>query len=84
MHNVDQHNDTTAEARAVMLQLYDEMSPARKLRIVSQLTIAAHQLALCGLRARHPDESERALFLRLARFRLGDALVDSLYGAGDS
>jgi hypothetical protein len=76
-------DDTSAEAARVQRALYASMTPADKLRRVSELTLAASQLALAGLAARHPGESRQALLLRLARLRLGDDLVDRVYGRRD-
>ena len=44
------------------------------------VTLAANQIALAGLRLRHPDATERELLLVLARLRLGDDLVELVYG----
>lgn len=74
-------DDTSDEARAVMRRLYASMTPAEKLKCMSELTAAACRLSLAGLRSRHPGESESALLLRLARMRLGDALTDRVYGS---
>jgi hypothetical protein len=76
-HDLD---DTSADARAVMRDLYASMTPAEKLTRMRELTLAANQLALAGLAARHPAESRQELLLRLARLRLGDELVDRVYG----
>jgi hypothetical protein len=73
-------DDTSADARAVMRRLYASMSPAEKLKRMSELTLAANQLALAGLRMRYPDEADAELLLRLARTRLGDELTDRVYG----
>ena len=64
-----------------MTALYARMTPAEKLRRVRELTLAVNRLAIAGLRSRHPDDSEAQLRLRLARIRLGDDLVDAVYGA---
>jgi hypothetical protein len=72
--------DTAPHAMEVLVDLYRRMTPAEKLRRVRDLTLAANQLALAGLRSRHPDESEPELLLRLARIRLGDAVVAQAYG----
>ena len=76
-------DDTSPDARRVQHERYASMSPAEKLRLMSELTLAANRLALAGLAARHPGESREQLLLRLARLRLGDDLVDRVYGAGD-
>lgn len=74
-------DDTSDDARAVMRRLYAAMTPAEKLKRMNELTVAANRLALAGLRSRHPEESEGALLLRLARVRLGDDLSDRVYGS---
>ena len=74
-------SDTSPEAMEVLIDLYRRMTPAEKLQRVRDLTLAANQLALAGLRTRHPGESEQELFLRLARIRLGDDLFAKAYGA---
>jgi hypothetical protein len=74
-------DDTAPEAMEVLVEIYRRMTPAEKLSRVQDLTLAANQLALAGLRARHPAESEPELLMRLARIRLGDAIVDEVYGA---
>ena len=73
-------SDTSPDALRLMSSLYARMSPAEKLRRMQQLTLAVNQLALAGLRSRHPTEDEPALLLRLARIRLGDDIVEAVYG----
>jgi hypothetical protein len=67
----------------VQQALYASMTPAEKLRRMSELTLAVNRFALAGLAQRYPDESQQELLLRLARLRLGDELVDRVYGARD-
>jgi len=76
-------DDTSADARRVQQAVYASMTPAEKLKRMTELTLAANQLALAGLAARYPSESRQALLLRLARLRLGADLVDRAYGAQD-
>jgi hypothetical protein len=78
-----QLDDTSADVRTALRELYASMTPAKKLRRMSELTLAASHLALAGLAARHPQESRSELLLRLARLRLGDDLVDRVYGPRD-
>lgn len=78
-----QLDDTSPDARRVQQALYASMTPAEKLRRMSELTLAANRLAFAGLAARYPRESREELLLRLARLRLGDDLVDRVYGARD-
>ncbi|HSH76182.1 MAG TPA: hypothetical protein VLA09_10905 [Longimicrobiales bacterium] len=62
-----------------MDELYLRMTPAEKLDRVRALTLLANRLALAGLRARHPDEPEAGLMMRLARIRLGADLFERAY-----
>lgn len=73
--------DDTIEMRRAMATHYSQMSPEDKLRRVRDLTIAVSRLAMAGLRARHPDETEGQLLLRLARIRLGDDIVNAAYAS---
>ncbi|MFL5613017.1 MAG: hypothetical protein ACJ796_05085 [Gemmatimonadaceae bacterium] len=73
-------NDTSAAAQAAVDRRYAEMSYIEKADCLRAITLAANQMALAGLRLRHPDASEGELLLALARLRLGDALVDLVYG----
>jgi hypothetical protein len=72
-------DDTDPAALEVISTLYARMTAAPKLQRVGDLTEGTARLALAGLRARHPEESVRALLLWLARLRLGDELVDEAY-----
>jgi len=76
-------DDTSTDVRTMLRKLYASMTPGEKLRRMSELTLAANQLSLAGLAARHPQESRRELLPRLARLRLGDDLVDRAYGRRD-
>lgn len=55
------------------------MSPAGKAALVSGLTIAAYDLALAGVRQRHPHATPREQFLRLAVITLGTDLARRVY-----
>ena len=55
------------------------MSPVDKAATVSGLTQAVYELALAGVRHRHPDASPRAQFLRLAIVTLGPELARKAY-----
>ncbi|MGH7699084.1 MAG: hypothetical protein ACREMJ_00970 [Gemmatimonadales bacterium] len=76
--------DTTPEADGVRFARYGGMSPAEKVARTVALTRTACELALAGLRERHPAADERELLLRLAVLRLGTDLVGRAYGWGPS
>lgn len=72
--------DTHPEAEAVMLQLWRAASPARKLAVVLSANRTARELAMTGLRERHPGESPARLRRRLADLWLGPELAAKAYG----
>ena len=69
--------DSDIERRQV--DAWRQMSPAQKLRLVSQLSATVRQLALAGVRQRYPAASAREQFLRLAQVTLGDELARKAY-----
>lgn len=74
-------NDTSDAAQQVVDRRYAAMSMAEKVALLRAVTLAANQMSLTGLRLRHPEASEGELLLRLARLRLGDDLVERVYGS---
>jgi hypothetical protein len=80
MSEAREPTDTTRDALHVMTAVYARMTPAQKLVRMQQLTVAMNQLALAGLRSRHPNDDESVLLFRLARIRLGNDLAELAYG----
>lgn len=76
--------DTSPDALRIMTELYRAMRPADKLERVRDLTIAVNRLAATRIRELHPDEDEGTMLLRLARRRLGAAVVDRAYMASSA
>ena len=72
--------DTGPEAEQVLINLLRHASVARKLEMLGQMNAAARQLALLGLRARHPRASEAQLQRYLADLLLGADLAARAYG----
>jgi len=62
--------DTDAAVEQHQIEAWRRMTPAQKLRIVSEFVRASEELALAGLKQRHPAASSRELELRLAALRL--------------
>jgi hypothetical protein len=56
------------------------MSFAERAQRLRELTRAVNQVALAGLRLRRPAASDRELLLDLAKLRLGEDLVERVYG----
>ena len=74
-------SDTAPEARRMQYELYRWMSPARKFEIIFDTYEMGRQLALAGLRMRHPDAGEEELWWLWAQQHLGRELFEQVYGA---
>jgi len=71
--------DTDAKIEGRQIERWRAMSPAEKLRLVTELNAAVDTLALAGIRVRHPGASAREQFLRLACLKLGRYLAAQVY-----
>ena len=71
--------DTSPEIERLQIERWRHMSPAQKAAVVSGLTQAVHDLALAGVRLRHPQASAREQFLRLSLITLGVDLARRAY-----
>lgn len=72
--------DTSPEAEAVLLGLLRKATPARKFQMIVSANLLARDLALTGLRMRHPQASPDQLRRRLADLWLGPQLATRAYG----
>ena len=72
--------DRHPEAKRVLIELWCGASPARKVAVVLSANRTARELALTGLRERHPSESPARLRRRLADLWLGPELAAKAYG----
>ena len=72
--------DTSPAMRAVHARVVANLEPAQRIGRVRELTLAANQMALAGLRCRYPRAADEELFLRLASLRLGAEAVERAYG----
>jgi hypothetical protein len=70
--------DTTPEAEAFLFQLLAKKSPAEKLQMVGRMNASVRELAMSGLRERHPQDSELQLKIRLAELLYGKQLADAI------
>jgi hypothetical protein len=73
-------SDTSPEVRRVLYDLYRRMSPARKFQLIFDTYEMGRQLALAGLRMRHPDASKKELWQLWAQQHLGRELFEKVYG----
>lgn len=71
--------DTSPEALRLQVLLWRRMSPAETVTIVGGISVAVRELALAGVRMRHPHASDRECALRLAIITLGPELACKVY-----
>jgi hypothetical protein len=71
--------DTTVEIEGRQVDAWRRLSSVERLRLVSDTTRAVRDLALAGIRRRHPQASERECFLRLAAILLGVGTTRQVY-----
>jgi hypothetical protein len=55
------------------------MSPSRRAELAAEMSEETRQLALDGIRQRHPEYSERDCFMALMRMIHGDVLVQKAW-----
>ena len=72
--------DTSPEAEAVLFQLLRETPGWRTWQMMDDMTRTVRQIALAGLRSRHPDASDEEIKRRLADILLGEKLAAKVYG----
>ena len=72
--------DTTPEAWKVLMDLIRRIPPEERLQRCIELSDAIRLAAEAGLREAYPQASEREIFLRAARQKLGTALFQTVYG----
>ncbi len=73
-------SDTSPEARRVLYDLYRRMPPARKFQLICDTYDLGKQLALAGLRMRHPNAAEDELRRLWSQEHLGRELFEKVYG----
>ncbi len=71
--------DTSPEAWQVWLGLIRKMTPAERLQRTFEFSALVRNLAESTLRREYPAASEREIFLRAARQRLGPELFSRVY-----
>jgi len=73
-------HDTPRHVRQVQIELLRQMPTWRKLQLMDDMNRMVRQLALAGLRQRHPEDSPELLQRRLADLMLGPELAVRAYG----
>ncbi len=72
--------DTNLAADEVQFELLRRMTPEQKGALLTNLTLSVQELAMSGMRERHPHASDEELRLRLAVQRLGEETVRQVWG----
>lgn len=72
--------DTDPEAERVQIEIFRRMPAWRKIQLVDEANQMARQLALAGLRQRHPEAGPKELHRRLMGLFLGEELATEVYG----
>lgn len=72
--------DTSLAAESVLIEHYRGLEVHERIAIAMDLTRMADEIALEGIRERHPDATEREQKLRLAALKYGRELVLKAFG----
>jgi hypothetical protein len=72
--------DTSPEAWKVLMDLMRRMSPEEKLQRAFECSAFVRNFAESALRHKYPQATDREIFLRAARQRLGLELFERVYG----
>jgi hypothetical protein len=67
--------DTSVDAYEVQIEIYRAMGGPGRLAAMFRLNDLARNMALAGIRSRHPEYDDERLRLAYARLVLGDDLV---------
>ena len=70
---------TSLSAESVQVELWRRMSSIEKVHAVTEISRAAQQLSLAGIRLRHPGAPEDECMMRLAILKLGHQLACRVY-----
>jgi hypothetical protein len=75
--------DTSLEAARVEHAIYRRMLPEQRLRLAFQMTASTRALAAAGVRARHPEYTERQVQLAVIRLALEEEWFRRVYPGED-
>jgi hypothetical protein len=71
--------DTTAEADAVQIDAYRRLGGRARVAIVFRLNTMVRNMAMAGIRSRHPAYDETEVRMAWQRLTLGDDLVRRVF-----
>jgi len=75
--------DTSKQAADIVTQLYRNMSPAKKWKLIGDAMRMGQQLAMAGLRQLHPQANKDEIWHLWAKQHLGEELYQAAYGDRD-
>jgi hypothetical protein len=75
--------DTSLDAIRVQHEVYRRMAPERRWELVFQMNEWARELSAAGVRARHPEYTDRQVKLAVIRLTLGEELFRKAYPGED-
>jgi hypothetical protein len=76
----EEMQDTAPSAEALRIEGFRRMSPAEKFALVNALTKNIRQLALAGIRLRHPGIDDHEAMLRLAAMSVDWTTLAKAFG----
>ena len=72
-------HDTDAETHAIQMEIYRRLGPSGRSQAAFRLMVLARNVAVSGIRSRHPDYDERQVCRALVRLRHGDAVAREVW-----
>jgi hypothetical protein len=76
---VEDARDTRPEAARIQHEIWRRMGGARRVELALQMSEEAREVAIAGVRARHPEYSADQALHALLRVQLGDALYEQAW-----
>ncbi len=71
-------SDTDPRIEKIQIEMLRQLSPARKMRMVSQMNHTVRTFVMAGLKRRHPEASPERLRRILAGILLGEDLAQKV------
>jgi hypothetical protein len=71
--------DTDPRIEKIQIEMFRQVSPARKMRMVAQMNHTLRTFMMAGLKQRNPDASPETLRRMLAVLLLGEELAQKVW-----
>jgi hypothetical protein len=71
--------DTSPEAERVQIEIFQKMTPARRLQLAVELTQTSRKLLAIGVDCRHPDYNQEQIRLAVIRLTIPEKLFLAAY-----